>query len=50
MGEVKVVKDRSINRVIDLMRKDGLDEERAIKIWFLAVLSVYRAKFNNIIS
>ena len=31
MGEVMVVKDRSINRVIDLMRKDGLDEERAIK-------------------
>ena len=30
MGEVMVVKDRSINRVIDLMRKDGLDEERAI--------------------
>jgi predicted HTH domain antitoxin len=31
MGEVMVVKDQSINRVIDLMRKDGLDEERAIK-------------------
>jgi predicted HTH domain antitoxin len=31
MGEVMVVKDRSINRAIDLMRKDGLDEERAIK-------------------
>jgi hypothetical protein len=25
MGEVMVVKDRSINRVIDLMRKDGID-------------------------
>lgn len=31
MGEVMVARDRSINRVIDLMRKDGLDEERAIK-------------------
>jgi hypothetical protein len=31
MGEVMVVKDQSINRVIDLMRKDGLDEEKAIK-------------------
>jgi predicted HTH domain antitoxin len=31
MGEVMVVKDQSMNRVIDLMRKDGLDEESAIK-------------------
>jgi predicted HTH domain antitoxin len=31
MGDVMVVKDQSINRVLDLMRKDGLDEERAIK-------------------
>lgn len=31
MGEVMVFKDQSMNKVIDLMRKDGLDEERAIK-------------------
>ncbi len=31
MGEVMVVRDQSINRVLDLMKKGGLDEESAIK-------------------
>lgn len=31
MGEVMVIRDQSMNRVLDLMRKEGLDEEKAIK-------------------
>jgi predicted HTH domain antitoxin len=31
MGEVMVAKNQSLNRVIDLMKKNGLDEEGAVK-------------------
>ncbi len=31
MGEVMVARDQSINKVLDLMKKDGLDEESAMK-------------------
>jgi predicted HTH domain antitoxin len=31
MGEVMVARDESINKVLDLMKKSGLDEEKAIK-------------------
>lgn len=31
MGEVMVVRDQSINKVLDLMKKDGLDEKSAMK-------------------
>jgi predicted HTH domain antitoxin len=31
MGEVMVARDQSINKVLDLMKKSGLDEEKAMK-------------------
>ena len=31
MGEVMVAKNQSLNKVIDLMKKNGLDEEGAVK-------------------
>ncbi|MFB3765117.1 MAG: hypothetical protein ACE14P_07695 [Methanotrichaceae archaeon] len=31
MGEVMIVRDQSINKVLDIMKKDGLDEENAMK-------------------
>ena len=31
MGEVMVARDQSINRVLDLMKKSGLNEESAMK-------------------
>ncbi|HEX7444893.1 MAG TPA: hypothetical protein VF300_00740 [Methanothrix sp.] len=31
MGEVMVARDQSINKVLDLMKKGGLNEERAMK-------------------
>jgi len=31
MGEVMVSRNQSLNNVIDLMRKNGLDEESAVK-------------------
>ena len=31
MGEVMIVRDQSIDKVLDIMKKDGLDEENAMK-------------------
>ena len=31
MGEVMVARDQSINKVLDLMKKNGLNEESAMK-------------------
>ncbi len=31
MGEVMVARNQSLNRVIDLMKRNGLDEENAMK-------------------
>jgi predicted HTH domain antitoxin len=31
MGEVMVARDESIKKVLDLMKKNGLDEEKAMK-------------------
>jgi predicted HTH domain antitoxin len=31
MGEVMVAKNQSLNKVIDIMKKNGLDEEGAVK-------------------